>query len=173
MKISEQKLGLIIREEILKQEILKESTRKLSPKERYKLNNEFEDLRTIGDLKKFIEKINSLLKAGVGKEALKSAAASALADVIPFGSTALTLGTSLRKMYSLPDDKKTSSILDILNVDDEVSKIVDDTIEDNFLNDLIDLIDDPSRVSDPIPDMTDSLQGYIKKKYSNRTVTGF
>jgi hypothetical protein len=56
MKISERKLRLIIREEILKQEILKESTRKLSPKERYKLNDEFESLRTIGDLKKFIEK---------------------------------------------------------------------------------------------------------------------
>ena len=56
MKISEHKLRLIIREEILKQEILKESTRKLSPKESFKLNNEFEGLRTIGDLKKFIEK---------------------------------------------------------------------------------------------------------------------
>ena len=114
-----------------------------------------------------------MLKAGVGKEALKSAVTGALADVIPFGSTALTLGTSLRKMYSLPDDKKISSNLDILNVDDEVSKIVDDTIEDNFLNDLIDLIDDPSRVNDDIPNMTNSLQKYIKGKYSNRTVSGF
>ena len=174
MKISEQKLRLIVREEILKQEILKEESKhKLSFDERLRLKHEFDNLRTIGDLKKFIKRINSLIRAGVGVDGLKSVAGDAIKDAIPFGGTAVSLVNTVRKMYSLPDEKKISSNLDVLNVDDEVSKIVDDTIEDNFLIVALDQMTNSKNDNDPIPNMTKSLQKYIKGKYDNRTVDGF
>ena len=69
------------------------------------------------------------------------------------------------------DDFETQSGLDALNVDDNVSKIVDDKIELAFLRDLVsqfeDLPDDA-----PLEDFrtTERIQKFIADKFSGTTV---
>ena len=75
-------------------------------------------------------------------------------------------------MYSAPDDKKTNTMLDKLNVDDEVAAIVDDTVEDNFLNVALDALEGMSD-DDDIPDINQKLADWLKSKYDARTVDGF
>ena len=75
-------------------------------------------------------------------------------------------------MYKLPDNKKTGTVLDqFLNVDDQVSAIVDDKIENAFLQDFLKMIQD--QPDDKVIDksITQELQDYLRKEYQNRTVT--
>ena len=77
-------------------------------------------------------------------------------------------------MYSMPDDKSTGTALDYLDVDDEVSAIVDDNVENSFLKAVVVAIkdvDDNMRLSDF--DMTAKLAEYIRQNFDSRTITGF
>ena len=122
------------------------------------------DIHTMGDFRKFIKTINSQKRAKKGEDTLKDIGKGLLADLIPGGGTLMSAVAGLRAMYKAPDDKKTGTDLDLLNVDDEISKIVDDTIEDNFFKVVLDkfesLPDDA-----PIPNMTKALSKYIAGEY--------
>jgi len=93
--------------------------------------------------------------------------------MIPGAATAKSLWDIAKSMYSLPDDKKTNTGLDFLNVDDEVSAIVDDTIENDFLKTLAGRL---KALPDETPlqqiNMTNLLAKFIADKFSQRTVTG-
>ena len=75
----------------------------------------------------------------VGKKA-----AEALVGMFPGGGTAMSIFSGvkdgaglLKKLYGADDETKTGTGLDKLNVDDDVSKIVDDPVEVGYLNYLI------------------------------------
>ena len=92
--------------------------------------------------------------------------------LIPGASSAKTAFDFFKACYSKPDDKKTNTILDRLDIDDETSLIVDDNIENGFLKYVTDLIQkyDPNL---PIPndwDMTKEINRYLKSNYNNRSV---
>jgi hypothetical protein len=75
---------------------------------------------------------------------------------------------------SKPDDKKTNTWLDKLDIDDETSAIVDDTVENGFIKTLAKSLDKKSD-NDPLEDdfnMNQELVDYLKEKYKGRTVTG-
>ena len=60
-----------------------------------------------------------------------------------------------------------------LNVDDDVSKIVDDPIENAFLEDMSKtLTEKPDDTKLEDIDMTQELQLYIADKFNDKTVTG-
>ena len=70
----------------------------------------------------------------------------------------------------LPDNKKTGTFLDKLNVDDQFSAIVDDKIENQFMNDLSQAF---ATKSGPLPNnfnINKELQNFIARKYEKRTV---
>ena len=74
----------------------------------------------------------------------------------------------------MPDDKKTNTALDFLNVDDEVSAIVDDSIENAFLKVLGQELkgeSDERRLEDL--DVTTLLQKYIAREFDKRTIAGY
>ena len=74
-------------------------------------------------------------------------------------------------MYSLPDDKKTGTVLDtLLNVDDDVSAIVDDNLENAFLQDFIKFVQQQPDEKTITDNITVELQNYIAKKYNQNTV---
>ena len=134
--------------------------------------NEQEDpFQTIGDLRQALKRIVVSKKTGKALDVAKDVAAGAILDAIPGASTVKTLFDFIKPMYDQPDDKKTNTSLDRLNIDDEVAAIVDDTVEDNFLKDLSKTIEN---VPDTTPlkdiDMTKALGNYISKKYDKRTV---
>jgi hypothetical protein len=133
--------------------------------------NEEEAFRTIGDLRRAVHKIASSKKAGRSLNVAKDLAVGAVLGAIPGASTIKSLFDLVKPLYSQPDDKKTNTALDKLNIDDEISAIVDDTIEDNFLKDLSQSLE---KLPDETPlesvDMTQELAQYIAKKYNKRTV---
>jgi hypothetical protein len=132
--------------------------------------NEQEDpFKTIGDLRQALKRIR-LAKKGKGvANVAKDIAVSALLGVVGAGSVK-SLFDLVKPLYTQPDDKKTNTSLDRLNVDDEISAIVDDTIEDNFIKDLSQIL---AKLPDKAPfstiDITRELSKYIAGKYSGRT----
>lgn len=134
--------------------------------------NEETKIATVGDLRKVI-KIYRAKEAGTeaGKKALEMAA-----EQIPIINNIYSLWKGakdgsdiLRKLYGADDGFKSNTGLDLLNVNDDVSAIVDDNVETAFLKDLIASLEnaDPS---EPIPSVDDELQLFLGKKFNQHGV---
>ena len=138
------------------------------------LNEQEGQLLTVGDLRRAVQGAIRAKQSGQGKDAVKDVAVGALIDLLPGAGTAKSLFDVVRATYQLPDEKKTDTALDALNVDDQVSAIVDDTVENAFLkalgNELKD-IPDEKELSEV--NVTTLLQKYIAKEFEKRTVGGF
>lgn len=139
---------------------------------RRKVISEQQQLSTIGDLRKLI-KVHRALETG--KEAAKKAAEMAI-EQIPVVSNLFSLWKGakdsaevIRKLYGSDDQFKTNTGLDKLNIDDNVSKIVDDQIEVAFLNDLLKSIESLND-ADPIPDINEVFQEFLKKNFEQHSV---
>ncbi len=138
------------------------------------VNEQESQLNTIGDLKRALKLAIQSKRGGQGKSALKDFAVGALLDAIPGAGTAKGIFDLVRSTYKMPDEKKTNTALDFLNVDDEVSAIVDDTIENAFLKVLGQELKDESderRLEDL--DVTTLLQKYIAREFDKRTISGY
>ena len=156
MKISKSKLIEIIKEEcratLLEQEI-----------------------KTVGDLRAVLNKIQLAKKAGDVTDVAKDLAVGAVLDVIPGASTAKNVFDVVKSVWDptgKKPDKKTGSPLDKLKIDPEISKIVDDTVEEMFLSTISKALE---KADDNMPlnklDMTRSLQNYISREFDNRSVS--
>ena len=129
-------------------------------------------IQTVGDLKKLI-KTHRAVEAG--KEVGKKAAEMAI-EQIPVVSNIFSIWKGAKeakdmvaKLYGADDKLKLNTGLDKLNVDYDVSKIVDDPIEVSFLNDLLKTIDGMDDL-DPIPDVNDALQTYLSDNFNQKQV---
>jgi hypothetical protein len=129
-------------------------------------------LETVGDLRKLI-KTHRAVEAG--KELGKRAARAAI-EQVPVVSNIFSLWRGAKdtkeivgKLYGAKDSFKSSTGLDKLNVDDDVSKIVDEPIEVAFINDLLKAIEDMDDLA-PIPDVNAELQKYLAKKFNSYQV---
>jgi len=129
-------------------------------------------LETVGDLRKLI-KTHRAMEAG--KELGKKAAEAAI-EQIPVVSNIFSLWKGAQdakeivgKLYGAEDSFKSATGLDKLNVDDDVSKIVDDPIEVAFINDLMKAMEDMDDLA-PIPDVNDGLQKYLADKFNSNQV---
>ena len=94
--------------------------------------------------------------------------------LIPGASNAKTTFDFLRAAFEKPDTKKTQTWLDKLDIDDEMSSIIDDTVENGFLKAMAATIEAESDTKQLEPDfnMNAKMVDYLKSKYSGRTVTG-
>lgn len=135
------------------------------------VNEQQQPFRTIGDLRQAMLRVIDSKREGKLLDVGKDIAAGALMDVIPGAATIKSLFDLVKPLYKTPDDKRTGTALDKFDVDDEVSAIVDDTVEDNFLVDFSKALE---RYPDSTPienvDITKALQKYISNKYDKRTV---
>lgn len=128
-------------------------------------------LKTYGDLKKAINVIQ--LKNKGAK--LSGQGIDALIGAIPVLGSAKTIHDLLSAAINKPDTKKTNTWLDKLDIDDDTSKIVDDTVEQGFLKYMVDKI---NSTSDEKPlendfNMNNELSEYLKGAYNNRTIIGY
>lgn len=73
-----------------------------------------------------------------------------------------------------PDTQKTRTWLDKLQVDDEMSAIVDDTVENGFIKSITtDIEKEPDdKPLEPDFNMNAKMVNYLKNKYKGRTVSG-
>ena len=95
-----------------------------------------EPIKTYGQLRSQLETAIKSKK----KQALKGFGIGLVFDALG-GQVFKDTATFIKTMYKLPDNKKTNTVLDVfLNVDDDVSAIVDDNLENAFLQDFMDTI---------------------------------
>ena len=127
-------------------------------------------METYGDLKKAINAIK-LKQKGVK---IGNFAVDVASDFIPGASTAKSTFEFIKSAFNKPDAKKTDSWLDKLDVDDEMSKIVDDTVENGFLQMMAKSIDSESDTTPLEQDfnMNQKMVDFLKKEYSGRTISG-
>ena len=128
------------------------------------------ELKTYGDLKKAIKSV-SLKQKG---EKIAGLAVDTISDFIPGLGTAKTTYDFIKAAISKPDTKKTKTWLDKLDIDDNMSKIIDDTIENGFMETIAKTIEgEPD--SKPLEqdfNMNQKLVDYLKQNYQGRTITG-
>jgi hypothetical protein len=128
------------------------------------------ELKTYGDLKKTIKAI-SLKQKG---EKIGNIAMDTVLGAIPGFGTAKTTYDVIKAAISRPDTKKTNTWLDKLDIDDDMSKIIDDTVESGFMQMISKTIEGESD-SKPLEqdfNMNQKLVNYLKQNYKGRTVTG-
>jgi hypothetical protein len=132
------------------------------------------ELNTYGDLKKAIKTISLKQKGQQIVSQGKSFALYQILGLIPGASNAKTTFDFIKAAISKPDTKKTSTWLDKLDIDDQMSKIVDDTVENGFMQAMAASIDQESDETplEPGFNMNAKMTDYLKKQYSGRTVAG-
>jgi hypothetical protein len=128
------------------------------------------ELNTYGDLKKVIKSI-SLKQKG---EKIGNVALDVVIGFIPGAEAAKTTFDFIKAAISKPDAKKTSTWLDKLDVDDKMSAIVDDTVENGFMQAMAKAIEDESDTKPLEPDfnMNAKMVNYLKQQYGGRHITG-
>ena len=135
-----------------------------------------EDVKTVGDLRALIQtaqlkKRGEQLKGGV-IDAAKSAIVDEIIGKVPGLAAAKNMFDLARSAYSLPDEATQGTALKFLNIDDDVSKIVDDPIENAFLAELSKTLQEkPDETKLEDIDMTRELQTYLADKFNEKTVT--
>lgn len=133
--------------------------------------SEEDKITTVGDLLKSLELARKAKKGKVQKDALKNTGAGLLLKMIPGASYLKSVATLAKALYKLPDDRRTNTGLDYLQVDDEISAVVDDRVETQFLNYAINRLVsmDPEFELRNI-DMTQMLSDYIKVHHGGTKV---
>ncbi len=141
------------------------------------------ELKTLGDLKKFF-KLTKLKKKG-GPIA-KTAGKALLNYIVPGGGEIMSSLpefvkslenapdwlSAIKSLASKDDNFKTSDALSKVNVDDNISKIVDDQVELDFLNWVTtQLENEPDETPLEKIDMTAQLRKYLASTFDSRTVT--
>lgn len=133
-----------------------------------------DQIKTVGDLRKLLGKTKRGRYVSSAKALAPDAVVGAVRGIVPFVSTAKTIYDVLKAIYEKPNPEKVPAVLQPLLVDDFVSRIVDDRVEDAFIAYLADTI---KEVPDDFPlsdfDATDLLRNFLKDNFMNRTVTGY
>ena len=136
------------------------------------------DLKTYGDLKKVISSItrNQKIKdigGGIVNIGIEGAIDAAKA-IVPGIGTAKTTYDLMKKFISKPDTKKTKTWLDKLDVDDSMSRIIDDTVENGFIQTISKTVESEPDTKPLEQDfnMNQKLVDYLKNQYQGRTIAG-
>ena len=128
------------------------------------------ELKTYGDLKLAIKTIT----AGQRKEKIGGVGIDAIIGQIPIIGNIKTGVDLVRAFVEAPDTKKTKTWLDKLQIDDNMSKIIDDAVENGFIQRVAQEIEaEPdSKPLDQNFNMNQKLVDFLKNNYQGRTVTG-
>jgi len=132
------------------------------------------NLETYGDLKKLINTIKLKQKGQKIISKGKEFALDQVLGLIPGASNAKTVFDFVKTAISKPDTKKTGTWLDKLDIDDDMSAIVDDTVENGFMQAMADTIQnepDNKSLEDDF-NMNQKMVDYLRDKYEQRTITG-
>ena len=132
-----------------------------------------ENIKTIGDLK-FVLDLAKLAKTDEKAEKAWASFGSGFLADLAGGGTVKSLIDVVKDTYEAPDEATGGTALDYLNVDDGIAKIVDDPIENAYIEELEDMIagEDPETPLEDF-DVTKGLATFIKKNIDDRTVTGW
>lgn len=128
------------------------------------------DLKTYGDLKAAIKTIST----GQRKEKVQGVGLDAIIGQIPVIGNIKTGVDLVRAFVEAPDTKKTKTWLDKLQIDDNMSKIIDNAVENGFIQYIGKEIEN-QQDSKPLEqdfNMNQKLVDFLKNNYQGRTITG-
>lgn len=125
------------------------------------------NIKTYGDLKRLANKIVRLKKDQAGEDYIKRILGNItgidwIKNTYDFFSV----------FYRLPDDKRTNTFLDRLDVDDEMSKIMDEKVENMFINHFVNFLNSKND-NEVIPNdfsATKELQNFLMNTFKGRTI---
>lgn len=128
------------------------------------------ELKTYGDLKKVIKAISTKQKG----EKIGNVALGVITGLIPGADAAKNTFDFIKAAISKPDSKKTKTWLDRLDVDDQMSAIVDDSVENGFMQAMAKSIESQPDDKELEQDfnMNAKMVDYLKGKYQGRTIAG-
>jgi hypothetical protein len=131
---------------------------------------ELAQLETVGDLRKAVEVAKLAKRDRQGKEALKDLAKSTGFGVFNLAAIE-TVKDLIVQTYKLSDDKSTGTGLDALNIDDEISAIIDNQVENRFINWLVKSMEGQDD-STPLQklNMDRLLQKFLMQQFNQRTI---
>ena len=98
------------------------------------------NLETYGDLKKLINTIKLKQKGQKIISKGKEFVLDQVLGLIPGASNAKTAFDFIKTAISKPDTKKTGTWFDKLDIDDKMSAIIDDAVENGFMQSMADSI---------------------------------
>ena len=132
------------------------------------------NLNTYGDLKKVLKAISLKQKGEKIVSQGKSFFLDQVLGLIPGASNAKTTFDFVKAAFKKPDVKKTGTWLDKLDIDDEMSAIVDDTVENGFMQAMAKSIEQEPDTTPLEPDfnMNAKMVNYLKQQYGGRTIAG-
>jgi hypothetical protein len=132
------------------------------------------ELKTYGELKKLIKLISLKQKGEKIISQGKELALDQLLGLIPGASNAKTALDFLTSAFKKPDTVKTNTWLDRLDIDDKMSAIVDDTVENGFLQFLSKTLQaaPDDKPLQPNFNMNQEMSNYLKNTYGGRFVAG-
>ena len=132
------------------------------------------ELNTYGDLKKLIKAISLKQKGEKIISKGKEFALDQILGLIPGASNAKTAFSFFSAAFKKPDTKKTGTWLDRLDIDDDMSDIVDDTVENGFMKALSATLEKEPDDKQLEPDfnMNAKMVDYLKSTHNGRTVSG-
>ncbi len=130
------------------------------------------ELKTYGDLKKVLKAIVLKQKGEKVMAQGKEVALDTLLGLIPGAGAAKTVLGFIQAAVKKPDSKKTNTWLDKLDIDDKVSQIVDDTIENSFMDAMAKKVEQQPEDKELNADfnMNIELQKWLSNTYDKRTV---
>ena len=129
-------------------------------------------IQKVGELKKIIKNYRL---AQAGKEGAKKVLDQIIDEVPVVGTLKRIWGNAkdakeiVAKMMGAEDEFKTQTGLDLLNMDDNVSKIVDDRIEQNFINRFLMFLDGLDD-DDPVPNVEEKFSEFLKSTFDQHDV---
>ena len=159
----------------LLREYIRESLKKELLTEKKERIKSLDDVKTVGHLKALINYVRAKKAGKEGGKGIADTVIDIAVDeiqgMIPGFATAKNLFMAAKDVYDL-DDKAQVGALASLNVDDDVSKVIDDAIENEFLKDwelALSALSDDKELEEI--DVTKALSNWMKKKYDNTTVS--
>ena len=131
------------------------------------------ELKTYGDLKLALANIKKDQNLKKFKD-IGGRAFSTAIGLIPGVSLASDVIGIFKAAFNKPDGVKTNTWLDKLDVDDDASKIVDDTVENEFIKVATEkfMKEPDDNALDPNFNMDDELNNHLKSKFNSRHVGG-
>ena len=130
------------------------------------------EISTVGELKKIIA--NARLAAG-GMEMAKQgadfllSANPATAPIYAIFKAATDAKSAIAALYGTDQDFQGQPALDKMKMDPNVSKIVDNKIENAFISDLLTQLDGMD-VDDPLPDLNVMMQQFLASQFDGNMV---
>ena len=153
---------------ILLEKYIKEAVHQINEIHLDKLIKSLNKDSTYGELKSSLNTILVFSKTKKGIDVFKAAL-----GFTPAGG-AIDFFDLVKSLYNIKDKDRPDNFLANFDIDDEISQIVDNDLEEDFIKNIVKKINN-------IPDtkkignfnMTAHLRKYLSNRFNNRTVAGF